>query len=150
MGSEIGRFAVRRSTFIKAMPSRVWQEFATLDSFRAWFGTGHTLEKFEPRPGGEVRLCVTVDGERRGFGGRIVAFEEGREITFEDNWDAPHAWSLPTFITIRLSSLYDGTHVELFHHGFERLGAKAGELLEGYEAGWDAHHLEALRAAIEA
>ena len=150
MGTEIGRLAVRRSTFINAAPARIWQEFASFESFRAWFGTGHSVDRFEPFSGGEIRLSVTIDGERRGFGGLVVVFDESGEMTFESNWDPPHAYPLPTFITIRLTALYGGTHVELFHHGFERLGAEAGELLEGYEAGWDSHHLEALRATVEA
>jgi hypothetical protein len=38
---------------------------------------------------------------------------------------------------------------ELFHHGFERLGRDAGAQLQGYEAGWTSHHLEALKATVE-
>ena len=39
--------------------------------------------------------------------------------------------------------------VELFHHGFERLGADAADNLEAYESGWDVKHLKALRASVE-
>jgi hypothetical protein len=39
--------------------------------------------------------------------------------------------------------------VELFHHGFERLGADAADQLQNCEAGWDVHHLAALRAIVE-
>ena len=56
---------------------------------------------------------------------------------------------MPTFVTIRLTALYDGTLVELFHHGFERLGADAANELEGYESGWHTNHLEALRSIVE-
>ncbi len=38
--------------------------------------------------------------------------------------------------------------VELFHHGFERLGAEAADNLQGYEEGWDIKHLKALRSIV--
>lgn len=150
MGIDLGHLAVRRSSFIRATPERVWQEFTSFEALRPWFGTGHTLEAFEPRVGGTVRLSIERDGRRVFAGGCVVVFEPGRELSFEDNWDPPDDLPLPTFITIRLTPLYGGTHVELFHHGFERLGEEAGDLLEGYESGWDGHHLEALRSIVEA
>ncbi len=150
MGTVIGHFAVRRSTFIRATPERAWQEFASFEALAAWFGTGHTLDSFEPYEGGSIHLSVELNGEARGFGGRVLVFDLAKELTFEDNWDPPHAWPLPTFITIRLTPVYDGTVVELFHHGFERLGAQAPDLLAGHEGGWDNHHLEKLRATVEA
>ena len=51
--------------------------------------------------------------------------------------------------TIRLIAVYDGTMVEILHHGFERLGLAGGAELEGYEDGWDNKHLKALRAVVE-
>jgi hypothetical protein len=51
--------------------------------------------------------------------------------------------------TLRLSPVYDGTMVEILHHGFERLGPAAGDALEGYEGGWDNKHVKALRAIVE-
>ena len=58
-------------------------------------------------------------------------------------------WPVPTFMTIRLTPLYDATLVEIFHHGFERLGIDAADNLQGYEEGWDIKHLKALRAIVE-
>jgi hypothetical protein len=52
--------------------------------------------------------------------------------------------------TIRLTPLYGGTLVELFHHGFERLGRDAADNLEGYEEGWTTRHLKSLRKIAEA
>jgi hypothetical protein len=37
-----------------------------------------------------------------------------------------------------------GTLVELFHHGFERLGDDAAENHRGFEGGWGMTQLEAL------
>lgn len=145
---EIGALNVRRSIFIEALPSRVWQEFGSFERIAAWLGRGHRLHRLEPRAGGRVDLSAEIDGERRHFGGRVLLVEPEREITFESNWEPPHAWPVPTLWTIRLTALYDGTLVELFHHGFERLGAEAADNLQDYEDGWDVKHLKALRSII--
>jgi hypothetical protein len=55
----------------------------------------------------------------------------------------------PTIRTFRLTPLYAGTLVEIFHHGFELAGEAAADALEGYEEGWDSKHLRALRAIVE-
>lgn len=149
MGIAVGQLHVRRSIFIKASAERVWNEFDSMNRMAAWFGTGHSLDRYEPYLGGQVELSVEIEGDRRAFGGPIVVWEPAREVTIENNWKGSQAWPVPTFLTLRLTTLYDGTYVELFHHGFERLGVDAADNLQGYEAGWDLHHLEALRAIVE-
>lgn len=153
MGLEIGRLAVRRSAFIHASPERVWREFESEERIRAWLGRGHVLHGIEPRVGGRVELSVELDGARRGFGGSVLVFEPAREMSFEIQWDAPWDASYsrlpPTYWTFRLSPLYGGTLVEVFHHGFELAAAAAADSLEGYEDGWDAKHLKALRSVVE-
>ena len=151
MGIEISKLHVRRSIFINATPERVWQEFESFEKLKVWFGRGHELNVYEPQLGGMVALSVDIDGESCGYRGTIIVFDEAHELTWDDNWDAAERrWPVPTFITIRLTSLYEGTLVELFHHGFERLGADAAANLQGYESGWDLKHLTALRAIVEA
>lgn len=98
--------------------------------------------------GGEVRLSVEVDGDRRSFGGQILMFEPPRELTFSNNWET-QPWPVPTLLTFRLTPHLDACQVELFHHGFERLGEDAATELQGYEAGWHSRHLEALKAIVE-
>lgn len=149
MGMEIGVFNVRRSIFIKAPPPRVWQEFGDFDRIAAWLNLGHTLHVLEPEVGGRADFSVEINGERRHFGGRVNVYEPERELSFEANWAPPHHWPVPTHFTIRLTGLYDGTLVEIFDHGFERLGDEAADALEGYEGGWDIKHLKALRAIVE-
>lgn len=148
MGIAISALHVRRSGLIEATPARVWQEFTSFDRLAAWFGTGQRLEVYEPEVGGQMLLSIEDDGAKLTFGGPILVFEECRELSFSSNWEAD-GWPLPTLMTLRLSPLYDACHVEIFHHGFERLGVEAGETLQGYEAGWDAHHLEHLKAIVE-
>lgn len=149
MGLEINPLHVRRSGFIEATPLRVWEEFGSQSKLAAWFGHGHTLERFTPTVGSEVLLSVENDGVVSRFGGRLLVHDAGRELSFESNWHDGEPWPVPMFQTIRLSGLYSGTLVEIFHHGFERLGAGAGEALENYEAGWSNHHIERLRRSIE-
>ena len=149
MGARIGLLNVRRSILIKAGPERVWEEFESFGKVAAWFGRGHELHVFEPQLHGKVDLSVKIEGARRHYGGSIVVWEPGHEVTFESNWEAPHAWPVPSFFTIRLTPLYEHALVELFHHGFERFGADAADNLQGYEDGWDGKHLKALRKIVE-
>jgi uncharacterized protein YndB with AHSA1/START domain len=148
MGIAISPLHVRRSAFVSATPERVWQELGSFERLAAWFGRGHRLEVYEPGLGGRVELSVEMGGAKRAFGGPILVFEPARELTFSNNWESD-GWPVPTFITLRLAPLHDGCHVELFHHGFERLGADAGAELAGYEAGWHSRHLEALKEIVE-
>lgn len=148
MGIQIGALHVRRSGLVRATPERVWQEFETFDRLAAWFGRGHQLDVYEPERGARIRFSEEFDGVKRAFGGTILVFEPARELSFSTNWETD-PWPVSTLVTLRLTALYDACHVELFHHGFERLGADAGAELEGYEAGWDTRHLEALRAIVE-
>jgi uncharacterized protein YndB with AHSA1/START domain len=153
MGIAIGHLSVRRSTLINASPARVWQEFTTEERLKAWFGQGHTLEGFEPKLGGKVEMSVEhnfgTGPERRFYGGRVILWAPQQEVSAEINWAKPHDWPVAMIWTIRLTPLYDGTLVEILHHGFERLGASAGDELEGYEEGWTNRHLKTLRQLAE-
>ena len=94
MGVAIGHLNVRRSAFIDALPARVWQEFSTEEQIKAWFGQGHALHKFEPKPGGRIVMSVAHDfgngQERRGYGGRVIAWEAEREVSAAINWTKPY------------------------------------------------------------
>lgn len=148
MGIEIGTLHVRRSALVEATPARVWEEFSSFDRLANWFGIGHQLEVYEPALGGQLKLSVEFASGKRAFGGEVLVFDPARELTFSNNWEED-GWPVPTFITLRLTALYDGCHVELFHHGFERLGSEASAELDGFESGWDSHHLDALKAIVE-
>lgn len=148
MTIQISALHVRRSAYIEASPARVWHEFDTFPRLAAWFGQGHTLERFEPRLDGQIWLSIDDEGRKKRFGGTILAFEPGSELSFSNNWESD-GWPVPTILTIRLTGLYDGCLAELFHHGFERFGATAGAQLAGYEAGWHSRHLATLKAIVE-
>jgi uncharacterized protein YndB with AHSA1/START domain len=143
----IGPYHVRRSVWINAAPDRVWERFESFDEMRSWYGTGHTLTVYEPQFGGTVETVVDIDGMRHTFRGVITVFEPGREVTFEQLWEGS-SWSHPTMVTIRLTALDDGTLVELFHHGYERLGTPLGDTLDGFESGWTNCQVHALRDLV--
>lgn len=145
-----GTLSVRRSILIAAAPERVWREFETFDRMKAWWGTGHALVAYEPRAGGHIEMSVEVDGEMRRFGGEIVTFQPGAELTFEDQWIPPREWPVPVYITLRLTAHDGGTLVELLVHGFERFGDQAAERHHGLERGWSVRQLAALREIVEA
>src|SRR3972149_1159637 len=150
MATQIGPFAVRRSIWIKATPERVWRGFETFERMKAWFGPGHALTQYEPRVGGVVETDAgELEGEKLLFRGRVTVFDPPRELTFEQDWIG-HGWTAPPLITLRLSAVQGGTLVELFHHGFERVGDDPGENLRGFEGGWTLRQLEALRQLVEA
>ncbi len=153
MGVEIGQLAVRRSILINAPPERVWQEFESFERMKLWFGTGHTLLKYEPQVGGWVETDAGPASEEHPwalrFGGRILVFDPPSELTFENDWLGSD-WAAPSLITIRLTPALGGTVVELFHHGFERTGEQAAEMQRGFEGGWTIRQLEALRQLVEA
>jgi uncharacterized protein YndB with AHSA1/START domain len=92
MGINIGYYAVRRAVQINALPEHVWHEFIDIRRMSAWFGVGHTLELYDPGVGGRVELSVDADDGVQGFGGHIIVFDEGAELTFEDNWFGENAW----------------------------------------------------------
>jgi uncharacterized protein YndB with AHSA1/START domain len=147
----IGALNVRRSGWIEAAPERVWREFESFERMKAWYGTGHALTRYEPRVGGAV---VTDASPHRGtdepliFAGRVLVYDPPRELTFEQDW-AGHGWQHPALITLRLTPVAGGTMVELFHHGFERMTRTPGEELNGFESGWDNHHILRLRDVVE-
>jgi uncharacterized protein YndB with AHSA1/START domain len=152
---------VRRSIHISAPPGRVWEELATFERMNRWWGVilgapeagkgnGQRLVTYEPRLGGQVEMEVLFGGSPWRYGGSIVVFEPGRELTFQSDWIPNRGWLKPTLITIRLTPALGGTLVELLHHGFEHTGGGAGDEHAGYEGGWGMTQLNALRALAQA
>ena len=152
---------VRRSIHIKVPPDRVWQEFTSFERMSRWWGvtvgtpvagtpTGQRLLVYEPREGGSIQMEVTFQGQPMRYGGKIVIFAPGRELTFESDWMPNQGWQRPTLITIRLTAGLGGTLVEILHHGFENTGEHGSEEHAGYEGGWNMIQLNALRNLVQA
>ncbi len=151
---------IRRSIFIKATPERVWAEFVTFERMDRWWGAkigtpeagksqGQWLIAYEPRVGGKIEMAVDMDGTRAHYGGTIEVFAPNRELTLNNDWKPNQGWKQPTYLTVRLKPVLEGTLVELFHHGFEQTGAGADAEHAGYEEGWGMLQLKALKAAAE-
>jgi hypothetical protein len=54
----------------------------------------------------------------------------------------------PPLITIRRTPVDEGALVELFHHGFEALGADSSDNHRGFEGRWTMRQLGALRELV--
>ena len=150
--TEISPFGIRRAAFIHATPERIWEEFTSHDRMSKWYGTGHTLARYEPRVGGTVE---TTFGDGPSVSrGRVLVFEPGRELTWEETWIGPdwtgHEWAAPVKVTILLTPAAGGTLVELFHHGYDLIGGDPATYVTGFEGGWDTHHLDALARLVAA
>lgn len=151
---------VRRSILVNASPERVWAEFSSFQRMNAWWGhikddpqagtsKGQWLDAYEPRIGERIVMAVNWDGARVTYGGEIKTFDVGKELTFENDWIPNRGWRVPTLITIRLTPVLGGTMVELFHHGFERIGGDPGSTHAGYEEGWGMTQLSELKRIVE-
>ena len=150
---------VRRSIHVSADPARVWKEFESFSRMEQWWGVmkgpheagsgnGQKLVVYEARAGGKIEMEVLFQGAPMRYGGRIVAFEPGRELTFECDWIPNQGWAKPTYITIRLTGSPDGTLVEVLHHGFERTGKNWRDDHAAYEQGWSMAQLKALQSIL--
>jgi uncharacterized protein YndB with AHSA1/START domain len=151
---------VRRSIHIAAPPARVWEEFTSKARMDRWWGVirdkpvagqpnGQHLRVYEPKAGGRIEMEVDMDGAPARYGGVIRIFDAGHELTFENDWIPTQGWKAPTFITLRLAPAPNGTLVELFHHGFERVGGDVAAEHASYEQGWGMLQLSALKAMVE-
>ena len=89
----------------------------------------------------------------------IAGSSSGGDLSIKDAWARPGMAGGNSAVYFLLDNptgeddvLLEGaaTQVEIFHHGFERLGVEAADNLQGYEEGWDIKHLKALRGLIEA
>lgn len=160
MTPEDSVLTVRRSILVRAPAARVWQAFTSIENMGQWWGAlvdppaagtsnGQFLVAYEPVVGGRCEMEVLIDGRRARYGGQILVFEPGRELSFSNDWMPNQGWEQPTTITIRLRPALDGTLVELFHHGFEHTGGDIGSEHAGYEQGWGMTQLLALKRAVE-
>jgi uncharacterized protein YndB with AHSA1/START domain len=103
---------VRRSTLVAAPPARVWREFESFAAMDRWWGIltgvpeagkghGQRLVTYEPRAGGRIEMEVLFGATPTRYGGPIVMFDPGRELTFESDWIPNRGWTQPTRITLR-------------------------------------------------
>lgn len=146
--SVLEQLVVRRSIDIAASPERIWKEFEHPERMRAWFHCDRLV--LEPTVGGRFETEGNHGGTHYVFGGRVLVYTPGRELTVEWGWIPPR-WPDISLLTIRLEPIDPHwTRVEIFHHAFERLGERAAEIYRSFEAGWDLSELEGLKRVVEA
>jgi len=152
---------VRRSIHVNALPEHVWREFQSYERMNLWWGKvigetkagtpqGQRLLTYQPCVGGQVEMEVNWDDAPVRYGGPIVTFDANRELTIENDWMPSRGWKHPTYLTVRLTPVLEGTLVELFHHGFEHVGGDVGAEHAGYEQGWGMLQLNRLKELAEA
>ena len=86
----------------------------------------------EGREGGRFFERFT-DGEEYDVG-VVTAYEPPARIVF--TWQ-PKEWDAATEVEVRFSPDAGGTRVELEHRGWERAGARARELRDRFDGGWN-------------
>lgn len=147
MAMATGGLAVRRSIVIEAPAERIWEEFTSAERMQRWFHCQRLV--FEPWQGGRFETEGYHHGVHYVFGGEVLTYAPPRELTVEWCW-VPPRWPDISLLTFTLARQDERrTRVEIAHHGFERLGERAREIYDSFEAGWDLSELEALKHAVE-
>lgn len=147
MASPIRQLAVRRSIEIAAAPKRIWKEFESVERMQRWFHCDRLV--LEPRVGGRFETEGEHGSTHYVFGGRVMVYRPGSELTVEWGWIPPR-WPDVSLLTIRLIPVAaDRTRVEIVHFGFDRLGERGSEIYRSFEGGWDLSELEALKRVVE-
>jgi uncharacterized protein YndB with AHSA1/START domain len=128
----------------------VWTE-----RFGQWWPADHTatgrddLEVvLERRVGGRI-YERTPDGEEHDWG-EVTAWEPPRRLAY--TWHLRRDRADATDVEIRFSGLDGGTHVEIEHRGWERLGADGESWRDRNRGGWSTllpHYLEAAGGGTE-
>ena len=90
--------------------------------------------RVDAREGGRIEE-VLEDGTTRDWG-RVDAWEPPNRVVF--SWKPNDLPTPPTEVEVRFTAAGDGTHVDLEHRGWERLGEVAEEIhpLYSSERGW--------------
>jgi uncharacterized protein YndB with AHSA1/START domain len=73
-----------------------------------------------------------TDGEEIEVG-VVTAYAPPARIVF--TWKAPQ-WDAATEVEVRFAADKDGTRVDLEHRGWERAGARARDMRDKYDGGW--------------
>ena len=130
---------IRKSVHVKRPIDRTFRLFT--EGIGKWwplkegfsFGRERAGEIFlEGREGGRFFERFT-DGEEFDVG-VVTAYAPPTRIVF--TWKDP-SWEAETEVEVRFSAEAGGTRVDLEHRGWERAGAKAKTLRDGYNGGWE-------------
>ena len=87
----------------------------------------------EGREGG--RMYERMTGGAEGYWGTVLVWDPPHRLVI--SWTVNPEAPAPTELEITFTPDGDGARVELEHRGWERLGERAQEAREGYDAGWE-------------
>lgn len=86
----------------------------------------------EGRVGGRI-FERAADGDESVWG-TITAWDPPKHMAF--TWHPGHDEQLAGDVEVRFAAVGASTRVELTHRGFEKRGAEAAAIRDGYETGW--------------
>lgn len=129
---------VRRTVSVSWNPDAAFRHFT--DEFATWWPrASHSIGgkrvariSFDCRVGGQIVEELT-DG-RRFLWGTITAFDRPNLVAF--TWHPSMEPDQAQDVELRFTSVGSGTLVELISTGWERLGAGAAKMRNGYDIGW--------------
>ena len=67
--------------------------------------------------------------------GTVTAWEPPSRVAYE--WHPGYGRDEGQLVEVRFTEIAQGTRVDLVHTGWEKLGARARKVRDGYETGWD-------------
>ena len=128
---------VRKSVTVNAPVEHAFAVFT--ERMGEWWPLSHSVHEelaeragLEPRLGGEI-YELWRDG--REPWGTITAWEPPHRLVY--TWHPGHDVAEATEVEVRFTPRDDSTLVELEHRGWEARGARAAEIRERYDEGWD-------------
>jgi uncharacterized protein YndB with AHSA1/START domain len=128
-----GSGAVRLERTFQADIDRMFRAFTDPVELVRWWGPMNvrtSAAEVDLRVGGECRWVMHPEGQTAVLHGRILELDPPRLLVMTNRWDGQDQDSL---VTLRLTSLPTGTHLELIHQQLP-----AGEDPHQYQQGWDA------------
>jgi uncharacterized protein YndB with AHSA1/START domain len=128
-----GTPAVRLQRRFDADIERVFRALTEPAELVRWWGPMNvrtSAAEIDLRVGGECRWVMHPEGQTAVLYGRIVELDPPRLLVMTNRWDGQDQDSL---VTLRLTSVPTGTHLELIHQQLP-----AGEDPAQYQQGWEA------------
>lgn len=138
--------SITTAVTINAQPATVWTFMSEAERFLAWMSYAPDApvpsgSRFEPRPGGQVRIVFPGGGEARG---EVVAFEPPHRLVFTWGYapDTRQTGLGPgaSRVELTLEPVPEGTRVTLRHSG-----PMTEAVAQGHLGGWN-HYVSQLAA----
>lgn len=123
-----------RRTF-EAPREAVFRAFIDPAQVKAWYGPRGftaTIERFDARPGGAYRLCMTSpDGSAHWLRGSFIVIEPNERLSFTWIWEQGDMAGQETLVTIGFRSRGKATEIELTHSRLPSEGSR-----DAHGKGW--------------